>query len=301
MLKRLIGEHVTVKVSVPAPVGPVVADPGQIEQVILNLSINARDAMPGGGVLTIVVSERELDPGDAPSVDLPPGRYATLSVMDTGSGIVPDAIGRIFDPFFTTKPVGRGTGLGLSTVHGIVKQSGGGIEVSSQLNRGSIFRVYLPLVEAEVEVEMPAAAAIPIEPRNATILIVEDEPSVGKLTRRIVERGGYQALLAGTPSEALSIASAEPNIQMLLTDVVLPEMSGRALAGRLRATHPDLQVLYMSGYSDDALSQHGVLDPGIALIEKPFRGVALLARIEALLRSDAHASAKLGAGELLRD
>jgi signal transduction histidine kinase/CheY-like chemotaxis protein len=297
MLKRLIGEHVTVKVSVPAPVGPVVADPGQIEQVILNLSINARDAMPSGGILTIDVSERELDPGDAPSVDLPPGRYATLSVMDTGSGIVPDAIGRIFDPFFTTKPVGRGTGLGLSTVHGIVKQSGGGIEVSSQLNRGSVFRVYLPLVEAEVEVEMPAPAAIPVEPRKATILIVEDEPSVGKLTRRIVERGGYRALLAGTPSEALGIASAEPNIQMLLTDVVLPEMSGRALAGRLRATHPDLHVLYMSGYSDDALSQHGVLDPGIALIEKPFRGVALLGRIEALLRGDAHASAKLGAGE----
>ncbi|MDQ3419243.1 MAG: PAS domain S-box protein [Acidobacteriota bacterium] len=297
MLKRLIGEHVTVHVSTPETAGPVMADPGQIEQVILNLSINARDAMPEGGVLMIEVSERDLDIRSARSMDLEPGRYATLSFSDTGTGIAPDAISRIFDPFFTTKPVGRGTGLGLSTVHGIIKQSGGGIEVSSEPSRGSTFRVYLPRVDAEVDVETQAVRPVSVEPQRATILIVEDEPNVGKLTRRILERGGYRALLAASPSEALATASAEPDIQMLLTDVVLPEMSGRALARRLLETHPDLKVLYMSGYTDDALSQHGVLDPGIALIEKPFRSGALLTRIEAILRGDSEASAKLGAGE----
>lgn len=297
MLKRLIGENVSVRVRIPDRVSPIMADAGQLEQVILNLSINARDAMPEGGVLTIEVSEGDLDTQTARNKDLQPGPYVILSVTDTGTGIPPEAMGRIFDPFFTTKPLGRGTGLGLSTVHGIVKQSGGGIEVSSALGHGSTFRVYMPRVDDEVDAEAPAVVPVTAAPLRATILIVEDEPNVGKLTRRIVERAGYRALLAASPSEALAMASAEPQIDMLLTDVVLPEMSGRALAGRLLTTHPELKVLYMSGYSDDALSQHGVLDPGIALIEKPFRAGGLLARMEAILRGDPEASAKLGAGE----
>lgn len=216
-------------------------------------------------------------------LDVQPGRYATLAVIDTGSGISPDAMSRIFDPFYTTKPVGRGTGLGLSTVHGIVKQSGGGIQFSSAPGCGSTFRVYLPRVDAPLDVGKPIVTAVTPELQRATILIVEDEPDVGRLTRRILERRGYRALLAAGPAEAIARAAQESDIQLLLSDVVLPEMSGRALAARLLVTHPHLRILYMSGYSDDALSQHGVLDPGIALIEQPFRGPALVARIEAVL------------------
>lgn len=240
--------------------------------------------MSEGGLLTIELTERELTATVAQTIDLGPGRYVTLAVIDTGSGIPPEAISRIFDPFFTTKPMGRGTGLGLSTVQGIIKQSGGGIEVSSEPGRGSTFRVYLPRVEAAVPVERQHAPVPTTAPRGlTTILIVEDEVDVGKLARLILERGGYRAFLASKPSEAIAIAAAEPGIQLLLSDVVLPEMSGRALVERLLATHPHLKVLSMSGYTDDALSQHGVLDEGIALIEKPFRGAALVARIEEVL------------------
>ena len=284
MLKRLIGEHVMVAIRVGDAVGPVLADPGQVEQVIVNLAINARDAMPQGGVLTIELTEEALDAGRARRADLPPGRYVCLAVSDTGVGMDAATAERIFEPFFTTKPMGRGTGLGLSTVHGIVKQSGGGILLSTAPGQGSTFHVYLPRVDS-----VPAAPVFveprPLPgPRSATILVVEDEADVGRLTRRILERARYRVLLAATPSEAIQIAADEADIQLLLSDVVLPEMSGRVLATRLLSSHPHLEVLFMSGYTDEALSKHGVLDPGVALIEKPFSAAALLVRVDEMLR-----------------
>ena len=286
MLRRLIGEQVTVEIRVPGPVTPIIADPGQIEQVILNLAINARDAMPHGGTLTIELTEETFDEQLAGAVDLRPGRFACLAVRDTGVGMSSETAARVFEPFFTTKPIGHGTGLGLSTAHGIVKQSGGGIRVSSEPGHGSTFHLCFPVVDAPIDSPVAAEpAALPAVGR-ATILIVEDEADVGRLTRRILERAGYRVLLASGPSEALEIAARERDIQLLLSDVVLPEMSGRILASRLLSTHPGLVILYMSGYTNDALSHHGVLDAGIALIEKPFSAAALLARIDSMLREN---------------
>jgi signal transduction histidine kinase/CheY-like chemotaxis protein len=284
MLRRLLGEHVTVRLSVPQPVGPVLADPGQIEQVLMNLAINARDAMPGGGILTLQLTEVTLDAAEALVADVAPGRYARLDVTDTGFGMDDGTAARVFEPFFTTKPMGRGTGLGLSTVHGIVKQSGGGIRVRSRPGEGSTFEVLLPRVDGAVERGRRRIAQVAAEPARELVLVVEDEQDVGRLARRILERHGFRVLLAGAPSEALEIARREPAIDLLLTDVVLPEMSGRVLADRLRQTHPALRVVYMSGYTDDALSDHGVLEPGTAFVEKPFTSEALVAKLRAEMR-----------------
>jgi CheY-like chemotaxis protein len=191
---------------------------------------------------------------------------------------------RVFEPFFTTKPMGRGTGLGLSTVHGIVKQSGGGIRVRSRPGEGATFEVLLPRVDGPVERGRRRVAQIAADPARELVLVVEDEQDVGRLARRILERHGFRVLLAAAPREALEIASREPDIDLLLTDVVLPEMSGRVLADRLRQTHPKLRVVYMSGYTDDALSDHGVLEPGTAFVEKPFTSEALVSKLRAEMR-----------------
>jgi CheY-like chemotaxis protein len=189
-------------------------------------------------------------------------------------------VARVFEPFFTTKPLGRGTGLGLSTVHGIIKQSGGGIIVESEPEKGSAFRVFLPRVDAPVDSHTRPHETGGTKERIETVLVVEDEDEVGRLARRILQKRGYRVLLARSPDEALVIASSEPDIAVLLSDVVLPGMSGPALAGELLRTHPDVRVLYMSGYSDDALSQRGVRDPGTELIEKPFSANALVAKVD---------------------
>jgi two-component system cell cycle sensor histidine kinase/response regulator CckA len=280
MLRRLIGEHVVVRIKAPETVGPVTADPGQLEQVILNLAINARDAMPDGGTLTIELDEVLLEGASAYEVDVHPGPYARLSVIDTGTGMDADTVARVFEPFFTTKPLGRGTGLGLSTVHGIIKQSGGGITVESEPGKGSVFRVFLPRVDAPVDPGARPHETGGKKQRIETVLVVEDEEEVGRLARRILENHGYRVLLAKSPDEALMIASGEPDIAVLLSDVVLPGMSGPALAAELVRTHPAVRVLYMSGYSDDALSQRGVRDPGTELIEKPFSANALVAKVD---------------------
>jgi two-component system cell cycle sensor histidine kinase/response regulator CckA len=280
MLRRLIGEHVVVRITAPETVGPVTADPGQLEQVILNLAINARDAMPDGGTLTIELDEVLLEGASAYEVDVHPGPYARLSVIDTGTGMDADTVARVFEPFFTTKPLGRGTGLGLSTVHGIIKQSGGGITVESEPGKGSVFRVFLPRVDAPVDPGARPHETGGKKQRIETVLVVEDEEEVGRLARRILENHGYRVLLAKSPDEALMIASGEPDIAVLLSDVVLPGMSGPALAAELVRTHPAVRVLYMSGYSDDALSQRGVRDPGTELIEKPFSANALVAKVD---------------------
>jgi CheY-like chemotaxis protein len=191
-----------------------------------------------------------------------------------------DTAARVFEPFFTTKPLGRGTGLGLSTVHGIIKQSGGGITVESEPGKGSAFRVFLPRVDAPVDAYPRPHETGGTKERIETILVVEDEEEVGRLARRILQKRGYRVLLARSPDEALVIASDEPDIAVLLSDVVLPGMSGPALAAQLVHTHPAVRVLYMSGYSDDALSQRGVRDPGTELIEKPFSANALVAKVD---------------------
>ncbi len=286
MLRPLISESIDLHFYLSPDVGLVMADRGQIEQVVLNLVVNARDAMPHGGTLTLSTRRVDLDrdyvashPGAAV------GPYILLLVGDTGAGIKPDVLPRIFEPFFTTKSSGQGTGLGLSTVHGIVTQSGGHIDVGSVLGQGSTFKVYLPLLP-DGSADAPATAVFPGEPSlgSETILLVEDEIVVRELARRVLERRGYTVLVARMPGEAIRlIQEYRGAIALLLTDVVMPEMDGGELARRLRIDRPDMRVLYMSGYTGDALDRYGLSSGEVSLIEKPFSPNALADRVRAVL------------------
>jgi two-component system cell cycle sensor histidine kinase/response regulator CckA len=284
MLHRTIGEDIELR-TVPAPAPLTVhADPGQIQQILLNLSLNARDAMPDGGTLVIEANrasldEHQLDMHPAPA----PGSYARLLVSDTGEGMTADVATHIFEPFFTTKPRGQGTGLGLSTVYGIVAEAGGSINVYSEPGVGTTFRVYLPLVEAPQDVTVVRAVetAVP-RGRDETVLVVEDEPALGRIVARILTQGGYRVLSAESGPEALDL-DAEHGCDLLLTDVIMPGMSGPRLAELLGTRHPGLPVLFMSGYSNGLLGTTHVLDPEIAFIEKPFTAHDLLRRISAVL------------------
>ena len=272
MLSRLIGEDIEVVTRVAGDVGFVRADPGQLEQVLMNLAVNARDAMPGGGTLVLEASNIDLGPDQARCDDgVPPGRYVLLAVRDTGCGMSAADRERIFEPFFTTKPVGQGTGLGLPTVYGIVKQSGGHIWVESEVDRGTTFTICLPRI---TEPDEPTTASGPSSPGprgTGTVLVVEDEDAVRRLTKRILERQGYDVLEARDGRHALELAAAhEGAIDLLLTDMVMPEMNGRALAEELCAARPSLRVLYMSGYTDDDIVRRGMLGPGTGFLEKPF-------------------------------
>jgi two-component system, cell cycle sensor histidine kinase and response regulator CckA len=283
MLRRLIGENIEVVVRASGD-GRVKADPGQVEQVIMNLAINARDAMPKGGSLRLEVSPTTVDePYTRQGTTVVAGQYMLLTVSDTGEGMDAATQARIFEPFFTTKAKGKGTGLGLSTVYGIVKQSGGYIWLDSEPGRGATFQVYLPRVDEAVQ---PVAA-----PRASgslsgieTILVVEDERSVRQLVQRVLLRFGYAVLLAGTPNEASRLVrSRKSPIHLLISDVVLPQMSGRALAEELLAHEPAMRVLYMSGYTDDAIVHHGVLDQGTPFLQKPFTPDALARKVREVL------------------
>jgi PAS domain S-box-containing protein len=285
MLRRLIGEDIELVTQLAAGLGHVEADPGQLEQVVMNLALNARDAMPQGGHLSLATADVELDQEFARHhLDAPAGSYVQLTVSDSGCGMDEATRQRIFEPFFTTKPTGSGTGLGLATVYGIVKQSRGSIWVYSEVGRGTTIRIYLPRASGTPQVEPPALAARPAHGAGEHLLVVEDEPALRTLLRTMLANLGYRVTLAADGREAL-VAVEEQGLRpdLLLTDVVMPGMSGPLLAERLRRAHPELKVLFMSGYTDDALGHHGVLDPGTVLLQKPFGSADLASRLRAVL------------------
>ncbi len=285
MLRRLIGEDVELRTVLGSDLGAVRADAGQLEQVIVNLAVNARDAMPRGGKLTIETADVELD-GEyaARHVGVTPGRYVMIAVSDTGIGMDEGTKARIFEPFFSTKGPVKGTGLGLSTVYGIVKQSGGNIWVYSELGRGTTFKIYLPRVDEPAEALRPSAEPAAGLRGSETILLVEDDEPLRVLARRTLTSRGYTVLEADRGATALRVAREhrEP-IHLMLTDVVMPEMAGHEVARQLRNSHPETLVLYMSGYTDETIVHHGVLEPGIAYLQKPFTPEALARKVREML------------------
>jgi two-component system cell cycle sensor histidine kinase/response regulator CckA len=284
MLKRLIGEDIDVVVRAIGEIGRVRADPGQIEQVLLNLAVNARDAMPKGGTLMLEVHDALLNESfSRRHVTIKPGPYVMLAVSDTGTGMDAATQARIFEPFFTTKEKGKGTGLGLATVYGIVKQSGGHIWLYSEPGRGSTFKVYLPRVDDPVDVPVKQASLGTLR-GSETILVVEDEESVRELVQRVLEHFGYRIMTAGTPGEALEIANMETRpIHLLVSDVIMPQMSGSTLASKIVSTNPGMRILYMSGYTDDAIVHHGVLNRDTPFLQKPFTPEALARKVREVL------------------
>ncbi len=284
MLRRLIGEDIELRTALGAGLGRVKADPGQLEQVLMNLAVNARDAMPRGGTLTIETADVELDNGYARRhVGVRPGPYVRLAVTDTGCGMDAEIRARVFEPFFTTKGPGRGTGLGLATVYGIVKQSGGNIWVYSEPGRGSTFKVYLPRVDEPLEAQPPGAPGRS-SAGTETILLVEDDESVRGLACRILAREGYTVLEARDGNEALAIGERHGGpIHLVLTDLVIPGKQGTEVASCLASLRPDTKVLYMSGYTERALFQQQVFDPGTPFIEKPFTPAALARKVREVL------------------
>ena len=288
MLRRIIGEDIDLVTRLGREIVHVQADPGQIEQVIMNLAINARDAMPGGGRLIIETAQVVLDESfcrDHPPT--PPGKYVMLALTDTGAGMDAETRAHLFEPFFTTKEKGKGTGLGLATVYGIVKQSGGYIWPESEPGKGASFRIYLPPADGPLDTSAPTidAAARPGD-GSETILLVEDEPVVRELARTILEMNGYQVLDAGDIGEARRLCDGHPGpIHLMLTDVVMPEMSGRVLADSLVPTRPEMRVLYMSGHMDDAIARHGILLGSVPFLQKPFTPQGLAAKVREALDS----------------
>jgi PAS domain S-box-containing protein len=286
MLRRLIGEDVELTSTPAASLGKVRADPGSIEQIIMNLAVNARDAMPRGGRLTIETANVTLDKDYARKhLGVQPGRHVLLAVSDTGSGMDRATQARIFEPFFTTKPKEKGTGLGLSTVFGIVQQSGGSVWVYSELGHGTTFKVYLPVVEAAVDEGQPQVAPMTLR-GSETVLLVEDEEQVRDVARSILRRYGYTVIEARNGGEAFLLCEKHPGtIDLLLSDVVMPHMSGPELARRLATTRPTMKIICMSGYTDDAVVRHGALDAGIAFIQKPFTPDTLARKVRDVLES----------------
>ncbi len=284
LLERLLGEQVWLVTRVTEDLGAVRADRGQVEQVLLNLAVNARDAMPGGGTLTMRASNVVLEtPLTTRFMDVPPGEYVLLEVQDTGAGMDEATLPRIFEPFFTTKPRGKGTGLGLASVYGIVRQGGGAINVDSTPGQGTTFRIYLPRVSPDTAAEEPVQPAR-AEAGTETILLVEDEPALMGVGQRILQTAGYTVLAAHDAEDALRQAATWSGpIDLLLTDVIMPGETGPVLAHRLVHQRPELRVLYMSGYAGDELGEHGVLEPGVALLQKPFTARDLAARVRETL------------------
>jgi two-component system cell cycle sensor histidine kinase/response regulator CckA len=286
LLQRTLGEHIEIITQLAPALESVLADPAQAEQVIVNLALNARDAMPGGGRLTLETSNTEVDEAYAASrSNLDPGQYVTLRVSDNGTGMTPDVVDRAFEPFFTTKPKGEGTGLGLATIYGTIVQAGGNVRIYSEPGLGTTVTVLLP-VTGERSGLAAAGPEEAVAGGGERVLVVEDEPAMREVTRRILATNGYQVTAAASGEEAIAAvtASADP-LDVLVTDVVMPGMQGREVAERITGMQPGIAVLFMSGYTEGLLSDQGVLDPGIHLIEKPFTETALLGKLRAVLRS----------------
>ena len=278
MLGRTIGEHVQLVTSLAGDLWPILADPGQLEQVLVNLAVNARDAMPAGGTLTIDTSNITVDADTiAGGSRARMGRNVRLRVSDTGTGMAADVAQHVFEPFFTTKPDGGGTGLGLATVYGILTQADGDIRIYSEPGRGTTFTITLP-VTAEAAIRVTEPAPYQRAPKGETVLIVEDEEALREVTRRIFTRNGYNVITAANGPEAFRIAAGYPGeIHLLVTDVVMPHMLGKEVAEKMRLIKPGIEVLFMSGYARPVLASQGRLDPGVALVEKPFSEADLLA------------------------
>jgi CheY-like chemotaxis protein len=283
MLTRLIGEHIRIEARLDPSLGQTRVDPGQIEQVLTNLAVNARDAMPRGGVLRFTTTNRHVDPGFAAGVGIAAGLCAVLTVTDTGDGMPREVADRVFEPFFTTKKE-RGTGLGLAVVHGIIKGYAGHIEVASEIGRGTTFTILLPHDRAAREATAPVAGSSALPRGTETVLVVEDEPSVRSTTALMLRRHGYQVEEAASGDEALRVWQRRgADIDLLLTDLVIPGMTGSELALRLSALRPGLPVVFTSGYSEDTLDSQGLSEKNTFLLPKPYTQAALLQKVRAVL------------------
>ncbi|BFU47398.1 hypothetical protein KRMM14A1004_56350 [Krasilnikovia sp. MM14-A1004] len=288
MLRRAIGEHITLTTRLTNAATTVTADPGQLEQVLVNLAVNARDAMPRGGHLSIVTDVVDTDDLDAcDATDRPTllsGRCVRLRVSDTGTGMPQEVIDRAFEPFFTTKPAGQGTGLGLATVYGIITAAGGDLSISSEAGTGTTMTVLLPVTDDSPADTTDTTARAPVSSRGETVLAVEDEPALRQVIRRVLTSAGYQILMADDGPAALALAERHVGpIDLLLTDVVMPHMLGKELAERLHKARPETAVLYMSGYAQPVLASQGTLDPDVTLLEKPFTKPQLLTAVRQIL------------------
>lgn len=283
MLRRLVSEDIEIEMDLGGAVPPVQADAGQLEQIVMNLVVNASDAMLDGGKLSIRTGSTAVPDEEARTHEVEAGDYAFFEVGDTGTGIDADTLAHMFEPFFTTKPVGKGTGLGLATVHGVARQLGGFVTVQSELGKGTVFRVLIPASAAPFE-RSGAAGRGEAPTGNETILVCEDDAIVRSVTSKALERYGYQVLIADGPGRALSLAQAHPGtIHLLVTDVIMPRMNGRALAEELRSIHPETRVLFVSGYPADAIGRRGVINPEVEFLPKPFTIRALLQRVREVL------------------
>ena len=286
MVRRMIAEDIEFKTFLNSAPANVLANQGQLGQVLINLAVNARDAMPNGGKLTFETAQVELDENYAtnhPGVS--PGRYVMLAVSDTGQGMSPEVVQRIYEPFFTTKEQGKGTGLGLSTVYGIVRQSGGSIFVYSEPGKGTTFKIYLPRV-AEKSDEKPAEKPSLSSCRGTeTILLVEDDEFVRKFVYRVLLQNGYSVLEAATPREAIALCELQKDIHLMITDIVMPQMNGYELSKVMASIIPRMKVIFMSGYTDDAITHHNILEPGMGLLEKPLKVETILLKVREVLEA----------------
>lgn len=288
LVRRTVGPGIEIEVIGAAGIWQTLADPNQLENAILNLCLNGRDAMPDGGRLIIETANKTLDARQAEERGMDAGQYVTVSVTDTGTGMPPDVVARAFDPFFTTKPLGEGTGLGLSMIYGFARQSGGQVRIHSEVGRGTTVSIFLPRHDADELAEIvPAALAALERSKNEVVLVVDDEPTIRMLVAEVLTENGYQVLEAADGAAGLRIVAAQPRIRLLVTDVGLPGgMNGRQLADAALLRIPDLKVLFITGYADNAAVGKGVLGKGMEVLTKPFEMDILARKIKSILTED---------------